>query len=252
MVALGELVAAVEREGFALALRAMLRSVVRFDTLVISRFPKTGAPECLFHDLDDVQAAITVDFYATGPFLLDPFYLACCAGRAPGVFRLRDLAPPAFLRSEYYRRFYRRTRLSDEIGLLLPAAGGGWLILSLARGVRGAAFGEADLGGLRGLAPVVAAAVGRHWGTGGESESAGRDLAQARLAFFGTEQLSPREAEVIQMVLQGHSTPGIAALLGLAAGTVKVHRRHAYAKLGISSQAELFSMATRYLTVAPD
>ncbi|MFU8776974.1 MAG: helix-turn-helix domain-containing protein, partial [Roseovarius sp.] len=96
------------------------------------------------------------------------------------------------------------------------------------------------------------ASVGRHWGRGGETESAGRDLVQARLALFGTDQLSPREAEVIQLVLQGHSTPGIAIQLGLAEGTVKVHRRHAYAKLGISSQAELFSMATRFVTTAPD
>ena len=64
---------------------------------------------------------------------------------------------------------------------------------------------------------------------------------------FGSGVLTPREPEVVRLILQGHSTPSAAAYLGIAQGTVKVHRHHAYAKLGISSQAELFSMASRHL-----
>ena len=33
----------------------------------------------------------------------------------------------------------------------------------------------------------------------------------------------------------------------ISPGTVKVHRRHAYAKLNVGSQSELFSLATRFL-----
>ncbi|WP_170336551.1 LuxR C-terminal-related transcriptional regulator [Ruegeria arenilitoris] len=36
-------------------------------------------------------------------------------------------------------------------------------------------------------------------------------------------------------------------LLGITEGTVEVHRNNANSKLGVSSQAELFSAATRYL-----
>lgn len=74
---------------------------------------------------------------------------------------------------------------------------------------------------------------------------------EEKLDSFGADILSPREAEVVRLVLQGHSTPSAAAYLGISEGTVKVHRHHAYAKLGISSQAELFSMATRFFISPP-
>jgi hypothetical protein len=45
---------------------------------------------------------------------------------------------------------------------------------------------------------------------------------------------------VIELVLLGHSTRLVAEKLGISTETVKLHRKHAYAKLDISSQAELF------------
>ena len=44
------------------------------------------------------------------------------------------------------------------------------------------------------------------------------------------------------LILKGHSSYSIAATLGVSPNTVKVHRRQAYAKLNISSQAELFHL----------
>jgi DNA-binding CsgD family transcriptional regulator len=43
-------------------------------------------------------------------------------------------------------------------------------------------------------------------------------------------------------VLRGHSSEAIGDALGIASGTVKIHRKNIYAKLGIGSQAELISM----------
>lgn len=251
---LADLIAALGQEGFALALRRALSLCAGFDSLMITRYRGTSEPVCLFHDLDDVQAAISVSFHATGPFLLDPFYLACRDGRAPGAYRLCDLVPASFLLSEYYRRFYRRVRIRDELGLLLPDGPEGWIILSLARGLRSPSFDAASLGRVRASLPPLAALVARHWGASGRAGGAEvrPTRAQDLLGFLGGVSLSPREAEIIHLVLQGHSSPTIAASLGLAEGTVKVHRRNAYAKLGISSQGELFSMATRYLVSDPD
>jgi DNA-binding CsgD family transcriptional regulator len=45
---------------------------------------------------------------------------------------------------------------------------------------------------------------------------------------------------VINLVLHGHSTRTIADRLSISVETVKLHRKHAYAKLEVSSQAELF------------
>ena len=252
--ALGDLIEQIGQDGFALALRRALAVCTGFESMMVTRYRGASEPVCLFHDLDDVQAAISVSFYATGPFLLDPFYQACREGRAPGAFRLRDLVPTSFLLSEYYRRFYRRVRIRDELGLLLPDGSEGWIILSLARSLRSADFDATALDSVRlGFAPLFAA-IARHWGQSAEPETTdGRPgRAQDLLGFLGAVSLSPREAEIIHLVLQGHSGPTIAASLGLAVGTVKVHRRNAYAKLGISSQGELFSMATRYLVSDTD
>lgn len=244
--ALAALIEAVGTDRFPAAFRQFIRLVCGFDSLIATRYPANLPPVSLYHDLDDVQAAITVQFYATGPYLLDPLYVACKGGSAPGAYRLLDLAPEAFYRSQYYRAFYRSIRIGDEIGLLVRERGNDWIIVSLARGVRQTRFSEQELADLRRLFPILSAAVLRHWGDNPEAAPSGSGLLEDRLESFGADILSPREAEIVRLILQGHSTPSAAAYLGISEGTVKVHRHHAYAKLGIASQAELFSLATRH------
>jgi len=118
---------------FPVALRQCLQRVCEFDSIIVTRYPANAPPVSLYQDLNDVQAAISVRFYATGPYLLDPLYLACKSGKAPGVYRTLDLAPEAFFRSEYYRTFYRNIRISDEAGLLIREPSGPWISRSLAR-----------------------------------------------------------------------------------------------------------------------
>lgn len=246
--ALAELVGALDGARFPAALRRVLGLCCQFDSLVITRYAGTAPPQALFHDLDEVQAAITVAFYATGPYLLDPFYQACRNRQGPGVYRLRDIAAKGFFRSEYYRSFYRRTRIGDEIALLIPDGEDGWITLSLARRLRRAAFGEADAAALNAVFPLARDAVLRQWETPDRRQGAqGEQDIETRLALFAADQLSPREAEVVQLILSGHSTAAAADALGISPGTVKVHRRHAYAKLDVASQSELFSLATRFL-----
>ena len=52
--------------------------------------------------------------------------------------------------------------------------------------------------------------------------------------------LSPREREIVRLILSGHPTAGIARKLRLSAGTVKNHRRNIYDKLDITTERELF------------
>ena len=53
-------------------------------------------------------------------------------------------------------------------------------------------------------------------------------------------------------MLHGHSTKSIASRLGISVETVKLHRKHAYAKLEVSSQAELFYLFLDSLMSDPD
>ena len=64
---------------------------------------------------------------------------------------------------------------------------------------------------------------------------------QARLASIGDRlsRLTPREHEVLASVVAGRLNKQIAAELGIAEKTVKVHRARVMAKMGVRSVAEL-------------
>jgi DNA-binding CsgD family transcriptional regulator len=54
--------------------------------------------------------------------------------------------------------------------------------------------------------------------------------------------LTSRETAIVDLVLQGHSSESIGLKLNISTGTVKVHRRNVYRKLGISSQTQLLAL----------
>lgn len=238
-----ELLRASGTAGMPDALKRVCASVCPLSSLVIAECADGSPPRSLWHDLDEVQATIQVSFYEAGPYRLDPFYLAAMRDGKRGAFRLRDLVQEAFYKSEYFRIFFRKIGLSDELGLIVPMENERVIFVSLARKLRQPGFTDADLASVRAILPMLEAAVQRQWGSEGVGPEPlqRQSLAQA----FQSEVLSPREIEIVRLVLEGHSTPSVAALLAIAEGTVKVHRRHAYAKLGVSSQAELFAHAAR-------
>lgn len=74
-----------------------------------------------------------------------------------------------------------------------------------------------------------------------EAFNAGSRIETPRQVFERIHpELSPREFEVIDLILHGHTTDSIAQALHLSRGTIKNYRRRLYAKLDISSERELF------------
>ncbi|MDF2490700.1 MAG: LuxR family transcriptional regulator [Pseudomonas sp.] len=61
-----------------------------------------------------MDAEGSIGRYLEGFYLLCPFYRACMEGIAPGCYRLSDVAPDHFRRSEYFLAFYQHARLEDE------------------------------------------------------------------------------------------------------------------------------------------
>jgi DNA-binding NarL/FixJ family response regulator len=55
----------------------------------------------------------------------------------------------------------------------------------------------------------------------------------------GPELLTPREAEVLELLHSGRSNAEIAAVLHISIETVRTHARHVYRKLGVSSRRQL-------------
>lgn len=72
--------------------------------------------------------------------------------------------------------------------------------------------------------------------------SAEETLPELKLALLnGGYKLSDREAEICAGIILGFTILGISLRLNITVNTVATHRKRAYAKLGISSQNELFS-----------
>ena len=59
----------------------------------------------------------------------------------------------------------------------------------------------------------------------------------------GRASLTPAELEVVRLVSEGLRNDAIARRLFIAPGTVKVHLSHIFAKLGITTRAELAAQA---------
>ena len=86
------------------------------------------------------------------------------------------------------------------------------------------------------LIPAVAQALGRS--ARALQAQATREEQQRRAAT-----LSPREREVLRLVVAGLLNKQIGERLGIAEGTVKIHRGHITTKLGIRSVADLVRVA---------
>ena len=234
---------AVSRLGetdFSEVLSSALTQLVEADDVSLIRYGVDHSPAIEYTMPPTARTSSTLDRYVTGPFLLDPFYRAASIEGRFGVFRLRDLAPKGFRDSEYYRTWYHECGFQDECGLLIQLDTG-FVNLALGRIGKGV-FSKAHVQLLQAIFPAIEALVCRHWRDHKTMASGAgfRHRLQHSLSAFGSSVLTPREREVIELVLLGNSTRLIAEKLAISTETVKLHRKHAYAKLDISSQAELF------------
>ncbi len=254
--AFARLAAVIEAErraanAFGAALVAWLRTQVAFDHLVAFAYRGQSRPVLVAETFTPAESHVYVTLYQEGPYLLDPFFHAAVEGRQ-GFWRMRELAPDRFFASEYYRSYYTQTALAEEVGFFVSLDAETSVVVSLMRRVDHGAFGAAEIRLLRDLAPVVLALCGRQWRALAETGWRAPASRQAIGAKSGSRPfadnldlpLTPKEFQIVELVLRGLSTAAIARHLGMAAGTVKVHRRNVYRKLGIGSQAGLFAKFT--------
>ncbi len=186
--------------------------------------------------------------YQEGPYLLDPFFLASTNSVDPGLYRLKDLAPDRFYQGEYFRNYYVKTGLAEEICYVIDLPENATVCVSLMRAKK--AFSAKEFRQLGKAWPVVSQAGRKHWVNLASKftekpQDEGRSGRKLKVdeAFqkFDEGLLTPREKEVVEFTLKGHSADAIGRILGISPGTVRIHRRNIYSKLRIRSQGELFS-----------
>lgn len=259
--AIPALVTAIGGDGLPAQLDVALCGLVAFDLSCIFAYPGPDRPLLLHDGLHGVSAPQILENYLNGTYLLDAVYTACIQQTPTGLYRLRELAPDAFFQGEYYNSpevhpcvSMESGALAEEIVFLAPLAGNLYLAYSLLRQQSRPAFSNEEMDLLRTTMPMVTALITKHWkhlaDLGSTAEAAAPDEEQAieqAFQLFAATVLTRREQAIVSLILRGHSSLSIGHLLNIAEGTVKIHRKHIYAKLGISSQTELFNRFIEHL-----
>ena len=129
-------VAALDSPILPRALAELLRQVAPFSYTVMFGYRSANRPIDLYDDFPPGKRKIFVTDYQAGPYLLDPFFLAASRSVAPGLYRLRDLAPDRFYQGEYFRSYYVQTGLAEEIAYFVTLPDHSTLTLSLMRAER--------------------------------------------------------------------------------------------------------------------
>ncbi|EJC85572.1 response regulator containing a CheY-like receiver domain and an HTH DNA-binding domain [Rhizobium leguminosarum bv. trifolii WSM2297] len=249
---------------FGETFRRMMAALVRFDYVVVFAYRGKELPIDLYSTFDPEENVVFVTLYQIGPYLLDPFYQTARARRS-GVFRMRELAPDRFFSSEYYRSYYVQTGLAEEIGFFVTLDDDITVVLSLMRREKTGPFPPAEFALLKKAEPLVARLVRHFWpglgarfdaqleaGMRGKKRGAAAQVLQPADTVWRDLKLTSRETAIVDLVLQGHSSESIGLRLNISTGTVKVHRRNVYRKLGISSQTQLLSIYLKTFGSAGD
>lgn len=241
---------------FGEAIIGWLRCHVSFDHCVIFGYRGSSRPPVLFETFSPADSHVFVTLYQAGPYLLDPFHHAAIE-RKEGFWRMRELAPDRFYNSEYYRSYYSQTKLAEEVGFFVPLADRDALVLSLMRLQASGPFGTADARLLRDMAPAIVSLCRQRWPklpavrSASDKAKVQRGGEFERADIWKSLSLTLREKQIVDLVLQGHSTESIARAIRVAPGTVKVHRRNIYRKLEIKSQAGLFARFAEIVGLRP-
>jgi DNA-binding CsgD family transcriptional regulator len=243
--AVAEIILADDPVVLGAAMSRAIGVVIEHEGTCLLAFHNDASPEVLHHTLEPAGEKHYLQRYLDGPYLLDPLYQLAIRDTKPEFCRFRDELPDRFRASEYYRQYCERTHLQDEMDFLLEVSPRTTLVMVVGR--RTKMFTRAEWRRLELLAPTVRAAMRQVWtlrasGHGQDQDGDFHRRLTDSFEHFGEGVLTDRERQISQLLLRGHSSKSIARELSIAPGTVMVHKRNLFAKLGISSQYELFSL----------
>jgi DNA-binding CsgD family transcriptional regulator len=249
----GSLATAIEAIGksdFYPAMTDYLRRCLDYDNVIVILFSGSAVPNVLYKKIygPDVFRYVA-EQYLPAAYLLDPIYHFHLKRGAPGLYRLLDVAPDQFRRSRYFKWYYGRIGITDEISVVLPVGKNATITISMGKdSSSGEAFSPKAEKCLRSHEPVIMSLLNAHWVASeapplvsARSMSIADTLVVAMRANHNVS-LSKRQAEVALLILQGHSSLSIGLHLGVSPQTVKVFRKQLYRKCSLSSQAELFAL----------
>lgn len=244
---LSKAIAALGTDAFFPTLIAAVRGQVKIDYPQVWLYHRDLPPRVLYHEIPEHAVSSQVDQYLDGPYREDPFYQASMNQPRAKVYWLSRVTLGKIKESDYYQNYYGDTGTADEAVYLAKLQAGNVINLSMMRLPDHGPFSDREYETLYLLAEPVSELI--------KSHSEFQDFAatnliqpgidhQIDLAFrtFGASMLSPREKDVLELMLRGYGTDISAERLNIAVETVRRHRKSIYRKLDVSSQTDLFSL----------
>ncbi len=247
---LPKVIDALGMEEFPSALLAFIRATANFDSAVIMSYPEASALQVVHNALHEGDQRGFGSVYRNHLWLLSPLYLSAKAG-VRGFFHILDIAPENFEHSEYYQVYYHSNGVKDQVGFLVECGNGSPIAISLERTPALRRFSARDKRNLGEITKTVAALARQQWpdGVSASKPASAKSLdsslhlhVENLLLQFGSSCLTPRERDVVQLVLKGYPSKVASQKLKISRQTEQVHRKNIYQKLGLSSHGELFSL----------
>ncbi|MCV3205141.1 helix-turn-helix transcriptional regulator [Mesorhizobium sp. YC-39] len=247
---LAHVIGTIGKRDFYPAVTEYLHRCLNYDNVIVIVFSGAAVPAVLYKKIygPDVFRYLA-EQYLPAAYLLDPIYHFHLRRGEPGLYRLLDVAPDQFRRSRYFKWYYGRIGITDEISVVLPIGESATITISMGKdGSSGQVFSQKVEECLRSHEPVIMSLLRAHW-VASEAppaiEARSMSITDGLIAAMRRHHgvlLSKRQAEVALLILQGHSSPSIGLHLGVSPQTVKVFRKQLYNKCSLSSQAELFAL----------
>lgn len=240
-------IAALGSDKFFPALIAAVSKQVKVAYPQIWLYHRDLPPRVLYHEIPPEAVPSQIDEYLEGPYREDPFFQASINRPKNRIYLLSRVTSGRLEQSSYYNTYYADTGTVDEAVFLAQLRGGNVINLSMMRLPQHGVFTEDEFQLLYSLADAVSAMLKSH--TDFDSFAVKNLIQpgidhQIDLAFrtFGASLLSPREKDVLELMLRGYGTDTSATRLTIARETVRRHRKSIYRKLDVNSQTDLFSL----------
>lgn len=261
MNSLARLVGEIGTNDFDQQFYDLSREILNVNQCTVFRFATGEQPECLLAEANHSQyrnlvRGIAQEFaregYQRDPNLIGPGSMIPSGNR----LIVRCVSPSHVRDVAFRKRFYDEALVRQELAMI-ASINGQTLYCSFFRSEEQKDFASEDAQQLQVLGNFLIQTLGKHAEIIGmrhgqqpqrpepatlcpeRRERMYQELRATLLKAPGG--LTQREAEICASIALGYTTLGISLKLGISINTVATHRKRAYAKLGISSQNELFA-----------
>ena len=233
-----------DTDAFSESLLRLVKAVVPFSFGYLLNYPNDELPTVIYPSSYSPPSGFT-----DGLFVLDPLWQAFNGQdqRTSGTHSLLEVAPAEFEETDYFRHIYAEQGIVDEQDhvIFTSPESQSAIVIGFCRSEKYKPFSRHERELHRAIHPLLTVACQRLESLleADQPERTGlsrQDLNHALQGFGSTDGLTPREREVVQLVLLGHHNQSVANQLSISGDTVKLHRKHIYAKLKVGSQGELF------------